>query len=62
MIRSAASRTPIDLIAINPRTKQIFLIQCKAGKVTKKEKERILQELESFLGTYWVHGVLESKA
>ena len=54
VIRSAGSRGPFDLIAINPETKQIRLIQCKAGYLSKNQKQAILEPLLAFEGQYSV--------
>lgn len=56
--RSASSKGKIDLIAIHPQLKIIALIQCKAGKLSNPEKERILSHLKQFEGQYTVIGAL----
>ena len=59
VIRSAGSLGIFDLVAINPQTKIICLIQCKAGKLSKKEKESILEVLKAYEGQYTVIGELK---
>jgi len=58
VVRSAGSKGLFDLIAIHPELKKIYLIQCKAGNITKKEKKTILEALSSFKGTYEVLSAL----
>lgn len=60
-MRSAASKGVFDLIAINPDLKLIHVVQCKAGKVSKPEAERIKAEMAKFEGTYDVLGCLWEK-
>ncbi len=59
VFRSRASRGAVDLIAINPQTKIICLIQCKASKIYKPEREKIMKEISKFTGNYVVVGVIE---
>lgn len=62
VVRSAASQTPIDLIAFHPEKKIIKLVQCKsyAGDMFLKdgspntEMKRILEELAPYTGTFVV--------
>jgi len=63
VIRSSRSLTPIDLIAINKRTKEIMLIQCKKEKVStdKARLAKRFSELKSLEGTYSVKAVLYAK-
>ena len=54
-LRSAGSHSPIDVIAIDPKDKEIFLIQSKLRghkNLSKKEKEKILKEGEALGGLY----------
>ena len=50
VFRSAGSRGPADLIAINPVRREIWLIQCKGGRpppMARLEREYgVLRELE----------------
>jgi len=52
VIRSAGSRTPIDLVAINPTKHEILLIQVKTGKSRLSPEER--EVLRILNGTYEV--------
>ena len=54
--RSAGSHGLFDVIAINPWTKRIYLIQAKTGKapLSKREKEKITSALSTFRGDYKV--------
>lgn len=58
-IRSAGSKSPIDLVAINKETKTIHLIQCKAGKINRKQEQTILEDLKQYEGNYTLIGVLK---
>ena len=40
VIRSAGSRSPIDIIGIDPNLRRIVLIQCKSGKSSKTQIKR----------------------
>jgi len=52
VVRSAGSKTPVDLVAINPSTREILLIQVKSGrsKLTPEEREA----LRGLAGNYTV--------
>ena len=53
--RSAGSKSPIDVISIDPKWKKIRLIQCKAGKsYSDREKEKIKESYSFMNGTYEV--------
>jgi len=52
VIRSAGSKSPIDLVAINPSTKRILLIQVKSGKSRLRPEER--EVLRNLRGSYEV--------
>lgn len=44
VIRSAGSKSPIDLVAINSKEKIIRLIQCKPKNFPAKKREKLLGE------------------
>lgn len=51
--RSAGSHSPIDVFVLNPKTKEIFLIQSKAGKsYTPQFKEKLYNELRIYEGFF----------
>jgi len=52
VVRSAGSKSPIDLVAINPSTKRILLIQVKSGKSRLRPEER--EVLRNLRGSYEV--------
>lgn len=52
--RSAGSHSPIDVIALNPFTKIIKLIQSKLGYLNPKQKEIIKTEGLKLNGNYKV--------
>ena len=57
--RSAGSKSPIDVWAINPETKEMLLIQAKKGKpIPKKERATIIEFLSNLEGEYKVLGQL----
>ena len=60
VFRSAGSKGPADLIAINPVKREILLIQVKKGKVPPSVKRQygVLKELE---GTYTVKAYIYHK-
>ena len=53
-VRSSASKSPIDIWAINPDKRELLLIQAKSGKRNKKEKTRILERYSALNGTFSV--------
>lgn len=52
--RSAGSHSPIDVIGINPLSKQIFLIQCKPKSMSDNKAQAILNDLKKLEGFYTV--------
>lgn len=52
--RSAASQGKFDLIAINQITKEIKLIQCKPDSWNDKKRDRLLEDIIEYNGTYSV--------
>lgn len=52
--RSAGSKSPIDIWAIDPKTNQILLIQCKSDKATKAYKKKLYDELKHLEGEFMV--------
>jgi Holliday junction resolvase len=57
-LRSAGSHSPIDVVCINPATKEIKLIQSKLGELGKSEKRDLEIEMLSLSGMYFVQGEL----
>lgn len=51
-MRTAGSHSPFDIIAINPATQKILLIQCKAGTITDKAKHLIRNQWKELNGNY----------
>ncbi len=58
VVRSAGSHGAADLVAINPETKEIHLIQCKTYECSEKQKSIILQPLKALEGQYSVKAIL----
>jgi len=52
--RTAGSHSPIDIIAIDKKSRQIRLIQCKPDTLSKRKIQQILAEQEDLDGTYEV--------
>ena len=42
--RSSGSHSPIDVFAINKKTKEIVFIQVKAGVISEKERNKLFEE------------------
>ena len=59
--RTAGSHSPVDVIAIHPKKKKMFLVQCKHGKIYKPEIARILADTKQLNGTFEVDFILEVK-
>lgn len=59
VVRSAASKTPIDLIAFFPNKREIWLIQVKKGQGRLKKKER--EALKELRGSYRVKSMIYHK-
>jgi len=57
VVRSAGSHTLFDLIAINPKTSEVLLIQVKK-KPTKKDKDLYGKVSKWFDGSYRVRTLL----
>jgi len=53
-IRSAGSHSPIDIIAINPISHRIKLLQSKPDTMPEKQKEKIEKENEVLNGVFEV--------
>lgn len=56
VVRSAASKGPIDLVAIHPEKREILLIQVKSGRSRLSREER--ERLASLAGTYTVKPIV----
>jgi len=57
VVRSGRSKTPIDLIALFPDKKQIWLVQCKAKKEAPKDPTKLktqFKDLTKLDGEYKV--------
>ena len=50
--RTAGSHSPIDIIAIKRRTKEIYFIQSKGKSIKEREVNRILRELDYLNGLF----------
>jgi len=53
-LRSAGSHSPIDVIAIDPKEKEIKLIQSKLGYLAPSQVTKILKDGEKLNGNYKV--------
>ena len=57
VVRSARSLTPIDLIAIFPDKREIWIVQCKAKQEAPKRKTSLkkkFKELTELEGVYYI--------
>lgn len=52
--RTAGSHSPFDVIAINPETKQIRLIQCKPDSMNATRAQKIRNENKELSGSFEV--------
>jgi len=52
--RTAGSHSPVDVIAINPETKQIKLIQCKPDSMNAHQQQKIRNENKKLNGVFEV--------
>ena len=52
--RSAGSHSPIDVVIINKDSREICLIQCKAGDLTENQRNRLLEQWGGLNGMYSV--------
>jgi hypothetical protein len=57
--RSAGSHSPIDVIAIDPLTHSIRLIQVKSGNSAEREKAKVRLDILALTGEYHVEGCVE---
>jgi len=46
VIRAAKSHGFADLVAVHPKTRHIFFVQCKPRKYSKKAKARLEKQFE----------------
>lgn len=53
--RSAGSHSPVDVVVIDVKKREIRFIQCKAGAYSKREIERVKREFFGFEGQYFVY-------
>lgn len=51
-LRSAGSHSPIDVVAINPATRQLRLIQCKPKSMNDTQKQKIRNENKELNGYF----------
>ena len=61
IVRSAASKTPADLVAFFPDRGEVWLVQCKkagSAPVKQETRERRFADLKKLEGTYRVKAVL----
>ena len=56
--RSAGSHSPIDVFAINKKTKEIVFIQSKPDNYVKAKCEKILQEQKDLNSSFKVRFIL----
>jgi Holliday junction resolvase len=63
VIRAAASKGPMDLVAINPATKEIWLVQAKKGHVPVDPAKfaQKFRDLRAMAGTYTVRAFVYTK-
>jgi Holliday junction resolvase len=54
VFRSAGSHSPVDLFALDIKTKQIWLIQCKPKSLSSNGKNKIEDSIRQFEGCYSV--------
>jgi len=52
--RSAGSHSPIDVVAINPQTRQILLIQSKPDNMSENAKNKIINKNMNLNGLFSV--------
>jgi len=52
--RTAGSHSPIDIIAINPKTKEIHLIQAKPKSLSDNKKQEIEEKNKNLNGNFKV--------
>lgn len=52
--RSAGSHSPIDVVIIDKKSKQIRLVQCKPDDIREKEKEKLIKEQSDLTDMYSV--------
>ena len=50
--RSAGSHSPIDIFAINLKTKEILFVQAKPDNYPLKEEQKLYDELKELTGVY----------
>lgn len=60
VIRSAGSKGKVDLCAISPAGDMVFFVQCKAGRITSRERQEAA-ELEELSAWYGARGILAYK-
>jgi Holliday junction resolvase len=58
VFRTAGSHSKVDLIAYDIEHRVVWFIQCKAGHLSEKERERIYSELDVFKSLDVATGVL----
>ena len=52
--RSAGSHSPIDVVVIDKKLREIYLIQCKPDSMSEKAKERLEDKYYELNGWYKV--------
>lgn len=53
--RSAGSHSPIDVFILDKTLHQITLIQCKPKSMSENAKQKILNDLLQYEGTYFIN-------
>jgi Holliday junction resolvase len=63
VVRMAASKGPMDLVAINPATKEIWLVQVKKGHVPVDPAKvaQKFRDLRALAGEYKVRAMVYTK-
>ena len=57
--RSAGSHSPIDVIVVNHRTKELWLVQCKPNNFSKSKTDKLLEDNKHLNGTYEVKFIVQ---
>lgn len=53
-LRSAGSHSPIDVVIIDQRNKQISLLQCKPDNFSASKTEKLMKDYSHLNGFYFV--------
>jgi len=58
VIRSAGSRSPVDVVSIDVKEKKIYLIQSKSESLSEGEKKRLYKDNKELNGLFLVSFVV----